>query len=88
MRKTHRRSTTEAVDDSFTNVGFIRTNTVPGNKSYADAAMSRNTINGVSKKVIVFEYSIIRGIRARNFNQQVKNGYAKFKFFPGCNSKK
>ena len=23
----------------------------------------------------------------RGFNQQVKNGYAKFKSFPGCNSK-
>ena len=23
----------------------------------------------------------------RDFNQQVKNGYAKFKYFPGCNSK-
>ena len=23
----------------------------------------------------------------REFNQQVKNGYAKFKSFPGCNSK-
>ena len=49
--------------------------------------MSRNTKNGISKKVIVFEDSIIRGIRTRNLNQQVKNGYAKFNFFPGCNSK-
>ena len=31
--------------------------------------------------------SIIQGIRVREFNQQVKNGYAKFKSFPGCNSK-
>ena len=23
----------------------------------------------------------------REFNQQFKNGYAKFKYFPGCNSK-
>ena len=34
-----------------------------------------------------FWNNIIRGIRV-NFNQQVKNGYAKFKFFPGCNSGK
>ena len=45
--------------------------------------MSRNTKNGITKKVIVFEDSIIRGIRARDFHQQVKNGYAKFKSFPG-----
>ena len=34
-----------------------------------------------------FGGSIIRGIRVREFNQQVKNVYAKFKSFPGCNSK-
>ena len=41
--------------------------------------------NGIIKKV--FGNSIIRGIRVRDFNQQVKNDYAKFKSFPGCNSK-
>ena len=50
--------------------------------------MSRKTKNGITKKVIVFGDSIIRGIRLREFNQQVKNGYAKFKSFPGCNSQK
>ena len=49
--------------------------------------MSCNTKNGIFKKVIVLGNSIIRGIRVRDFNQQVKNGYAKFKSFPGCNSK-
>ena len=80
-------SKTEVVKDSSENVDFIRANTVPGNKSYADVAMSRKTKNGIAKKVIVFEDRIIRGIRVREFNQQVKNGYAKFKSFPGCNSK-
>ena len=80
-------SKTEVVKDSSENVDFIRANTVPGNKSYADVAMSRKTKNGFTKKVIVFGDSIIRGIRVREFNQQVKNGYAKFKSFPGCNSK-
>ena len=47
-------STTEVVNDSSKNVGFIRANTVPGNKSYADVAMSRKTKNGITKKVIVF----------------------------------
>ena len=76
-------STTEVVCDSSKNVDFIRTNTVPGNKSYADVAMSRKTKNGITKKVIVFGDSIIRGLRERDFNQQVKNGDAKFKSFPG-----
>ena len=81
------RRTTEVVNDSSKNVDLIRANTVPGSKSYADAAMSRNTKNSITKKVIVFGDSIIPGIRVRDFNQQVKNVYAKFKSFPGCNSK-
>ena len=80
-------STTEVVNDSSENVDFIRANTVPGSKSYAGVAMARKTKNGITKKVIVLADSIIRGIRVRDFNQQVKNGYAKFKCFPGCNSK-
>ena len=80
-------SKTEVVKDSSENVDFIRANTVPGNKSYADVAMSSKIKNGITKKVIVFRDSIIRGIRVRDFNQQVKNGYAKFKSFPGGNSK-
>ena len=43
-------STTEVVNDSFENVDFIRANTVPGNKSYADVAMSRETKNNITKK--------------------------------------
>ena len=37
--------------------------------------------------MIVFGDSIIQGIRVKGFNQQVKNGFAKFKSFPGCNCK-
>ena len=80
-------STTEVVNHSSEKVDFIRANTVLGNKSYAHVAMSRKTKNGITKKVIVSGDSIIRGIKVRDFNQQVKNGYAKFKSFPGCNSK-
>ena len=79
-------STTEVVNDSSENVNFIRGNTVPGNKSYADVAISRKTKNSITEKVIVFGDSNIRGIRVREFNKQVKNGYAEFKSFPGCNS--
>ena len=49
--------------------------------------MSRKTKNGINKKVVIFGDSIIRGIRVRGFNQQVKNGYARLKSFPSCNSK-
>ena len=80
-------STTEIVNDSPENVDFIRANTVPGNKPYADVAMSRKTKNGITRKVIVFGDSIIRGVRVRDFTQQVKNGYTKLKSFPGCNGK-
>ena len=41
----------------------------------------------ITKKVIVFGNSIIPGIRVRDFNQQVKNGYAKFKSVPNRNGK-
>ena len=79
--------TTEVENDSSKNVDLARANTVPDNKSYADAVMSHNTKNGITKKVIVFWDSIIRGMRVKDFHQQVKNGYTKFKSFPGCNSK-
>ena len=88
MTEPHTRgSTTEVVNDSSENIDFIRASTVPGNKSYADVAISRQTKNSIAKKMIVLGGSIIRGIRVRDFNQQVKNGYAKFKSFPGGNSK-
>ena len=62
-------TTTEVVNDSSENVDFIRANTVPGNKSYSDVAMSRMTKNGITKIVIAFGNSIIRGIRVREFNR-------------------
>ena len=43
-------STTEVVNESSENIYFIRANSVPGNKSYADVAMSRKTKNGFTKK--------------------------------------
>ena len=49
--------------------------------------MSCNAKNGITKKVIVFGDSIIRQIKVRDLNQQVKNGNAKFKSSPGYNSK-
>ena len=68
-------STTEVVNASSENNDFIRANTVPGNKSYADVAMSGKTKIGITKKVIVLRDSIIQGIRVRDFSQQVKNRF-------------
>ena len=66
-------STTEVVNASSENNDFIRANTVPGNKSYADVA--GKTKIGITKKVIVLGDNIIQGIRVRDFNQQVKNRF-------------
>ena len=65
-------STTEVLNDSSENVDFIRTNTVPGNKSYDDVAMSSKTKIGITKKVIVFGHNVIRGISVREFNNRFK----------------
>ena len=46
-------STTAVANEPSENVDFIRANTVPGNKSYADVVMSRKTKNGFTKKVIL-----------------------------------
>ena len=43
-------STTKNVNESFKIVDFIRANTVPGNKSYANVAMSRKIKNSFTKK--------------------------------------
>ena len=62
------RSTTEVVNDFSKNVDFIRANTVPASKSYADVTMSRKTKNDTTKNVSVLGDSITRGIRVRDFN--------------------
>ena len=65
-------SATEGVNDSSENIDFIRANTVPGNKSYGNVAMSPKTKNSITKKVNNLGDSIIQGIRVRDFNQQAK----------------
>ena len=65
-------STTEVVNESSENVDFIRANTVPGNKSYADVVMSRKTKNGFTKKVIFGGDSTIRGIGVRDLINRLK----------------
>ena len=43
--------------------------------------------SGKHNRIIIFGDSIFRGIRFREFNNEIKNGYAKFKIFPGADSK-
>ena len=65
-------STTAVANESSENVDFIRANTVPGNKSYADVVMSRKTKNGFTKKVIFGGDSTIRGIGVRDLINRLK----------------
>ena len=43
--------------------------------------------SGKQNRIIIFGDSIFRGIRFREFNNKIKNGYAKFKTLPGAGSK-
>ena len=43
--------------------------------------------SGEQNRIIIFGDSIFRGIRFREFNNEIKSGYAKFKTFPGADSK-
>ena len=43
--------------------------------------------SGKQNRIIIFGDSIFRGIRFREFNNEIKNGYAKFKIFPSADSK-
>ena len=72
---------------NFSENVFLRANSVPGGKLYTDTVTSHSTKNDTTKKVIVFRNSIIRGIRARDFNQHVKNSFPKFQVFLVCDSK-
>ena len=43
--------------------------------------------SGNQNRIIIFDDSIFPGIRVREFNNEIKNGYAKFKTFPGSDSR-
>ena len=60
---------------------------VPGELSYTSAVKSTWLNSGKHNRIIIFGDSIFRGIRFREFNNEIKNGYAKFKIFPGADSK-
>ena len=60
---------------------------VPGELSYTSAVKSTWLNSGKQNRVIIFGDSIFRGIPFREFNNEIKNGFAKFKTFPGADSK-
>ena len=60
---------------------------MPGTKSYAKSVNNSNSIADNLNKIVVFMDSFIRGIRVREFNEFIKNGYTRFNPFPGANSK-
>ena len=60
---------------------------VPGDLSYTSAVKSARLNSGKQNRIIIFGDTIFRGIRSREFNNETKNGYAKFKTFPGAYSR-
>ena len=58
-----------------------------GKFSYTSAIKSTWLNLGKQNGMIIFGDSIFRGIRFREFNNEIKNGYAKFKTFPDADSK-
>ena len=60
---------------------------VPEELSYTGAVKSIWLNLDKQNRIIIFGESIFRGIRFREFNNEIKNGYAKFKSFPGADSK-
>ena len=60
---------------------------VPGEISYTSIVKSTGLNSGKQNRIIIFGYSIFRGIRFREFNNEIKNGYAKFKNFSCADTK-
>ena len=47
---------------------------------------SDGNANATQKSIRILSDSIPKGIRVREFNSYVKNGYARFKSFPGASA--
>ena len=60
---------------------------VSGKLSYTSAEKSTRLTSAKQNCIIVFGDSIFRGIRVHEFNNEIKNGYAKFETFPGSDSR-
>ena len=66
---------------------FNRSKLAPGELSYISAMKSTMLNSDKQNRIIIFGDSIFRGICVREFNDEIKNGYAKFKTFPGSDSR-
>ena len=66
---------------------FNRSKLVSGELFYTSAVKSTRLNSGKQNRIIIFGDSIFRGIRVREFNNEIKNGYAKFKTFPGSDTR-
>ena len=66
---------------------FNRSKLVPRELSYTSAVKSTRLNSGKQNRIIIFGDGIFRGIRVREFNNEITNGYAKFKTFPGSDSR-
>ena len=64
-----------------------RSKMVPGELSYTNVVKSTRLNLGKQNRIIIFGDSIFRGIRVREFNNEIKNGYAKFKAFLSSDSR-
>ena len=60
---------------------------IPAELSYTGAVKSTWSNSDKQNRIIIFGDSIFRGIRFHEFNSEIKNGYAKFKTFPGADSR-
>ena len=59
---------------------------VPTELSYTSAVKSTRLNSGKENRIIIFSDGMLCGIRFREFNNEIKNGYAKFKTFPRADS--
>ena len=66
---------------------FNRSKLVPWELSYTSAVKSTRLNSGKQNRIITFGDSKFRGIHVREFNNEIKNGYAKFKTFLGPDSR-
>ena len=66
---------------------FNRSKLVPGELSYISNVKSTRLNSGKQNRIIIFDDSIFRGILFRELKKETKNGYAKFKAFPGSDSR-
>ena len=63
------------------------TKLAPGELSYTSAVKSTRLKSNKQNRIIIFGDSLFCGIRVREFHNEIKIGYAKFKTFFGSDSR-